>query len=325
MKAIVRDQYGGPEVLRLEEIATPVPDPNEVLIQINAASVAKGDWEILRGDPFWVRLVGFGFRHPKQRTLGYNFAGRIEAVGEQVSRYKPGDLVFGDCLHARLGAFAERIALPEDAAFVHMPENLGFDQAASLPEAGCIVLQAFHRTTQLESGQRVLINGAGGGAGSLAIQYAKSQGAIVTAIDRGEKLDFMRSLGADEVIDYTEASQDSIDQTYDVIFDVVGTGSIGTWNRMLRPHGQYLAAGGSVSQIIKTLAQGAWFSATTSKRLGMLTVSPTKEDLELLCNWIASETITPTIDQTFSLDDVPDAIRYLGDGRSKGKVVIAVA
>ena len=215
MKAIVRNEYGSPDVLRLEEIPTPTPADNEVLVRVLAASVNKGDWEILRVDPLWVRLAGFGLVRPKTQILGSNLAGRVEAVGRDVTQFEAGDEVFGDILQCGLGAFAEYVCVPEDAAIVRKPASITFEEAASVPEAGFIALQAIRDKGRLKRGQKILINGAGGGAGSFAVQLAKSLGAEVTGVDSTEKLDLMRSLGADHALDYTQEDFEVREPQYD--------------------------------------------------------------------------------------------------------------
>ena len=324
MKAIVRDRYGSPDVLRLEEIPTPTPAENEVLVKVHAAAVNKGDWEILHGSPLWVRLVGFGLIRPKIRILGSNFAGRIEAVGPAVSQFGVGDDICGDILMHGLGAFAEYLCVPEDAALVRKPASLSFEEAASLPEAGLIALQGIRDKGNVKPGDKVLINGAGGGAGTFAVQLAKSFGAAVTAVDNGEKLDLMRALGADDVVDYTQEDFVQRNTQYDFILDLVGVRSIDTWKRSLEPDGVYLAAGGSVPQLVKTLLLGAWISRTTQKRIGVLGVDFNRQDIATAVDLVESGQISATIDRCLPLQDVPEAMRYLGAGRSKGKVLIVM-
>lgn len=321
MKAIVREKYGGPEVLRLADIAKPTPAHDEALVRVRSASVNKGDWEILRGEPLWVRLVGFGFRKPTVAVLGYDFAGRVEAVGSDVVELQPGDEVLGHTLEHGCGAFAEYVSVPQSAAIVRKPATLSYEEAAAIPESGFIALQAL-RKGNLRSGQRVLLNGAGGGAGSFAIQLAKSMGATVTGVDSTEKQNFMRKLGADEVVDYTKEDVAKRGQRYDLIVDIVGYRSLSIWRCMLKPGGIYLAAGGSVPSIVEAVVVGAWISATTKKRMGMLAVRPNKQDLRSLLDLLATGAVKPTIDRRYPLEQVPEAIRYLGEGHSKGKVVI---
>jgi NADPH:quinone reductase-like Zn-dependent oxidoreductase len=262
---------------------------------------------------------------PKIRILGSNFAGRVEAVGQGVSQFQVGDDICGDILEHGLGAFAEYVCVPEHASIVRKHANLSFEEAASVPEAGLIALQGIRDKGNVKSGQKVLINGAGGGAGTFAIQLAKSFGAEVTAVDNSEKLDLMRSLGADHVVDYTQEDFAGRDTRYDFILDVVGVRSIKTWKRVLQPEGIYLAAGGSVSQIARTLLLGAWISRRTKKKIGVLGVNFNKKDIATTLELMESGQITATIDRLFPLQDVPEAMRYLGAEHSKGKVVIVMS
>ncbi len=324
MKAIVRDKYGSPDVLRLEEIATPAPADNELLVKVHAAALNKGDWEILQGSPLWVRLVGFGLINPKIRILGSNFSGRIEAVGQAVSEFQVGDEICGDILEHGLGAFAEYVCVPEHAAIVRKPAGISFEEAASMPEAALIALQGIRNKGQVKSGRKVLINGAGGGAGTFAIQLAKLIGAEVTGVDTAEKLDLMRSLGAEHVVDYTREDFAARDTRYDLVLDLVGVRSIKTWKRVLQPEGIYMAVGGSMLQLIKTLLLGSWISRTTTKKIGVLGVDFNRQDIASGLELMESGQIAATIDRYFALQDVPDAMRYLGAGRSKGKVVVQI-
>ena len=324
MKAIVRDKYGSPAMLRLEDIATPTPADNELLVKVHAAALNKGDWEILQGSPLWVRLVGFGLINPKIRILGSNFSGRIEAVGQAVSEFQVGDEICGDILEHGLGAFAEYVCVPEHAAIVRKPAGISFEEAASMPEAALIALQGIRNKGQVKSGRKVLINGAGGGAGTFAIQLAKLIGAEVTGVDTAEKLDLMRSLGAEHVVDYTREDFAARDTRYDLVLDLVGVRSIKTWKRVLQPEGIYMAVGGSMFQLLKTLLLGAWVSRTTEKKIGVLGVDFNRQDIATGLELMESGQIAATIDRYFALQDVPDAMRYLGAGRSKGKVVVQI-
>lgn len=300
----------------------PAPVDNEVLVRVLAASVNRGDWEILRGDPMWVRLTGFGLLKPKTRILGSNLAGRIEAVGRQVTQFEVGDEVFGDILQCGLGAFAEYVCVPEDAAIVRKPAGVTFEEAASVPEAGFIALQSLRDKGRLEPGQRVLINGAGGGAGSFAVQLARSLGAEVTGVDRADKLDLIRALGADHAVDYAQEDFAEHEPRYDLILDVVGVRSIATWKRLLRRGGLYLAAGGSVAHLAKTLLLQPWVAWTTDRRIGVLAVRFNKDDLFTIIELLESGDVAATIDRQYPLEEAAKALRYLGAGHSKGKVVI---
>lgn len=325
MKAIVRDDYGSPDVLRLEEVPTPTPTRDELLVRVVSASVAKGDVEILRGTPAWVRMAGFGLLRPRQRILGYNFSGRVEAIGDAVTKFNTGDEVFGDVLHNGLGAFAEYLCVTEDAAIINKPEEMTHDDAASVPEAGCIALQTLKQAGGIRPGDRVLINGGAGGAGSFFIQLAKSSGAEVTGIDRTEKLDLMRSLGADKVVDYTEADLSMLDDSYDLILDVVGIGPLRTWKRLLADGGTYLAAGGTISHIAKTLFYCLWSSVATSTKFGMLAVTPSKDKLKSTVELMMSGKVRATIEREYALLETASAIDCLGRGLSHGKLVISVS
>ncbi len=293
-------------------------------MRVRAASVNKGDTEILRGKPAWVRLVDFGLLRPKVRILGCNLAGRIEAVGRKVTEFEMDDEVFGDILECGLGAFAEYVCVPQRAPLVRKPAWLTFEEAASLPESGFIAVQALRDKGRLKSGQKVLINGAGGGAGSFAVQLAKSLGAEVTGVDKTEKLDWMRALGADHVVDYTQEDFAQRGGRYDLILDVVGVRSVYTWKRALSDGGTYLAAGGSVPQIARTLLFGGWVSGTSSKSIGMLTVKPNRQDLLTIIELTEAGQVATTIDRRYPLSETAEAIRYVGAGHSKGKVVITI-
>ena len=324
MKAIVRDRYGSTDVLHLKDVPKPIPDDTELLVKVMAASVAKGDLEILRGSPLWVRLSGFGQFQPKHRIIGYNFSGRVEAVGRSVKNFKCGDEVFGDVLQNGLGAFAEFMCIPEDAAVIHKPESMTHDEAASVPEAGCIALQTLKQAGGIQPGESVLINGGGGGAGTYFIQLAKSLGAAVTGIDRTEKLELMTSLGADKTVDYTNVRLEEIDDSYDLILDIVGVGPLRTWRHLLRDGGRYFASGGTVSHIAKTLLFGLWCSRTTSKTFGMLAVTPSKDNLQSTVELMKNGKVRATIERSYPLADTAAAIECLGQGLSQGKLVITV-
>jgi NADPH:quinone reductase-like Zn-dependent oxidoreductase len=324
MRAIVRTEYGSPDVLRLADVPRPTPADDEVLIRVHAAAVNKGDTEILQGKPLWVRLVGFGLVKPKVRILGCNLAGRIEAVGSKVTELRPGDEVFGDIMEHGLGAFAEYVSVPQDAALVRKPPWLTFEEAASLPESGFIAIQALRDEGHLNPGSRVLVNGAGGGAGSFAVQLAKSLEAEVTAVDKAEKLEWMHALGADHVIDHAREDLSRLGQEYDLILDVVGVGSLSVWKRALTSRGIYLAAGGSVLQIVRTLLYGAWVTRTSDKRMGVLAVKPNRQHLVDILALVETGKVKATIDRVYPLREAAAAVRYVAEGRSKGKVVITI-
>ena len=252
MKAVVYSRYGPPEMLRLEEVDRPVPKDNEVLVQVRAVSVNASDWEILRGKPLYSRIGG-PFR-PRYRTLGSDIAGRVEATGPGVTRFRPGDEVFGDNL-SLMGGFAE-YARAAEKSLALKPTGMSFEVAAAIPQAGVIALQGIRRKGNVQPGQRVLINGAGGGAGSFAVQLAKVAGAEVTGVDGTAKLDFLRSLGADHVVDYTHEDFTRTGEHYDLVLDVIAHRSVFDYRRAIAARGQYLYVGGSVSTLLQILTMG---------------------------------------------------------------------
>ena len=317
MKAVVYDRYGPPDVLRVEEMPVPSPGPDQVLVEVAATSINLSDWECLRGSPLYARIGGL--RTPKRRTLGSDIAGRVVAVGDVVTWFAVGDAVYGDNLEL-MGGFAEYTLAPE-SALAHMPQTLSFAAAATLPQAGAIALQA---TAGVTAGQRVLINGAGGGSGAFAIQLAKQAGAHVTGIDNAGKLAFMRSVGADEVGDYRR--QDFTDfPPFDRILDLVATRSPFACRRALAPHGRYQCVGGAVRTLLPIVTIGALLGRATRRRVGMLAVKQGPAHFEPLATRCLAGEVTIHIDRTFTLDEVPEALAYVGEGRALGKAVVAVA
>lgn len=316
MRAIVCDRYGGPEVLSEETVPVPSPAPDQVLIAVAATSVNLSDWEVLRGKPFYARLGGL--RAPRRRVLGSDIAGRVEAVGAAVTRFQVGDEVYGDNL-GLLGGFAE-FALAPESALAHKPSGLTFAEASTIPQAGAIALQG---TAGVAQGKRMLINGAGGGSGSFAIQLAKRAGAHVTAVDNASKLDFMRSVGADEVIDYR--SEDfTRSGEYDLVLDLVAHRSVFAYRRALAPGGRYLCVGGTVRALLRILTIGALAAWLTGRRMGVLGVKLGPKHFAPLTELCLSGDVGIHIDRTFTLDDVPAALAHVGEGRALGKVVVEV-
>lgn len=317
MKAIVYDRYGPPDVLRVEEVPVPTPGPKEVLVEVMATSVNLSDWESLRGSPSYVRI--FGLRVPRRRTLGSDIAGRVAAVGSDVRRFAVGDAVYGDNI-LKLGGFAE-YALARESVLAPMPEGMTFVHASALPQAGAIALQG---TAGVAAGQRVLINGGGGGSGAFAIQIAKLAGAHVTGIDAAHKLDFMRELGADEVGDYR--CQDFPDfAPFDRILDLVATRSPFAVRRALTPGGRYQCVGGAVRKILPIVLLGPVIGRATGRRVGMMGVNQGPKHIEPLVDRVLAGEVTVHVDRTFTLDEVPEALAYVGEGRALGKVVVEVA
>jgi NADPH:quinone reductase-like Zn-dependent oxidoreductase len=320
MKAIVYTKYGPPEVLQLKEVPKPTPRDDEVLIKVQAVSVNRSDWEGLRGKPLYARIGGL--LRPRHQILGSDVAGRVEMAGKNVRRFRAGDEVFGDIL-GRLGGFAEYVCAHESALALK-PASMTFEEAAAIPQGAVIALQGIRDKGQVQSGQKVLINGAGGGAGTFAVQFAKLYGAEVTGVDNSGKLEFMRSLGADHVIDYTREDFTKNGKQYDLILDVVAHRSVFACKRALGPNGSYFLAGGSVATIFQILLLGPWIRATTGKKIRVLAVKPNLKHLIYIAELYEAGKVVPVIDRRFPLSEVPEAIRYLGEGRTKGKVVITV-
>lgn len=320
MKAIVYDRYGTTDLLQLQEVATPVPGDDEVLIKIHATSLNRSDWESLIGRPLYARLGGL-FR-PVRHILGSDIAGRVEQVGKNVTQFKPGDDVFGDILDT-MGGFAEYVCAQEKRLALK-PAAMSYVEASTIPQAGVIAVQAIRDTGELRPGRKVLINGAGGATGAFTVQLAKMYGAEVTAVDNNSKLDFMRSLGADHVIDYTRQDYTKGNEDYDLILDLVAHRSIFAYPRVLKPNGSYFMVGGSVAIMLQILTLGPILHKSTGKNVRILVVRPNIKDMLFFTELCETNKIKLFIDRCFPLDEVPKAIQYLGDGHAKGKLVIAV-
>jgi len=326
MKAIVCTKYGSSDVLQLQEVEKPAPKDDEVLIKIHAASINSRDWRMMRANPFFIRLVPGGFLQPKNKILGADVAGRVEAVGSSVKQFKPGDEVFGYLPSATgRGTFAEYVCANENAITLK-PGNLTFEQAAALPVAALTALQGLRDKGNIQSGQKVLINGASGGVGTFAVQIAKAFGAEVTAVCSTRNLDTARSLGVDHVIDYTKEDFAKNGQHYDLILAANGDRSISDYRRALSPKGVYVQTGGSMAQMSQAMFQGPWISMTGSQKLGNMGVAkPNQNDLIIMKELLESGKVKPVIDRTYPLSEVAAAIRYLEEGHAQGKVVITVA
>lgn len=323
MKAIVQDRYGSPDVLELREIDRPVMGDDDLLVRVHAAAVDPGVWHLMTGLPYLARVMGFGFRRPKVRVRGMDVAGRVEAVGGNVTRFKPGDEVFGTCD----GAFAEYASARQDS-FAPKPANLTFEQAAAVPVSACTALKGLREAGRVQPGQKVLIIGAGGGVGTFAVQLAKAFGAEVTGVCGTTKADLVRSIGADDVIDYTREDFADRARHYDLILDTAGNRPLSHLRRALTPRGTLVIVGGERG--------GRWIGGNdrqlralmlapfVGQRLRGLFSMPCAEDLRLLRELIEAGKITPVIDRTYPLGEVPEAIRYLEKGHTRGKVVITV-
>lgn len=321
MKAIVYTEYGSPDVLQFKEIATPTPADNEVLIKIRAASVNPLDWHFMRGEPFIVRLMIGGLRKPKVTRLGADVAGKVEAVGRNVTQFKPDDEVFGTCR----GAFAEYVCTTENKLELK-PANISFEDAAAVPIAAITALQGLRDKGRIRRGQKVLIDGASGGVGTFAVQIAKSFGAEVTAVCSTNKADTARSIGADHVIDYTRGDFTQSGQRYDLILGANSFHSIFDYRRALSPNGIYVGTGGGGSQnligILLEMLLQSLLSLMGSKKTHNLLANINNADLNVLKDLLATGKIVPVIDRRYPLSDVAEALRYLEEGHARGKVVI---
>ena len=320
MKAVVYTAYGPPDGLHLTEVATPTPTDDDLLIKVQAVSVNRSDWEGLTGKPLYARFGGL--LKPGAQILGSDIAGRVELAGRNQSQFQPGDEVFGEMWDYH-GGFAEYVCT-RGRAWARKPPSLTFEQAAAIPQAGVIALQGIRHKGQVQPGQHVLINGAGGGAGSFAVQLAKLDGAEVTGVDNTGKLDFMRSLGADHVIDYTREDFTKTGQQYDVILDLVAHRSVFAYQQALKPNGKYFAVGGPVATLLQIVLLGPVMRRATGKHIRVLGVQRNQKDLLAITQLCEAGKIVPVIDRRYPLREVPEALRYLGEGHAKGKVVITV-
>ena len=320
MKAMIYDKYRIYRRSYTQRSGNTYSKDNEVLVKVHAVSVNSWDWDLLRGKPFLARLGGL--LKPKYRILGADIAGRVEAIGKDVKHLHQGDEVFGDISWCGWGGFAEYVCVHEDALSLK-PSSMTFDQAAAIPQAAVLALQGLHKG-QLQEGQTVLINGAGGGVGTFALQIAKLHGAEVTCVDHTAKLDMLKELGADHVIDYTNEDFVQNGRGYDLILDVVGNRSISEYKRVLNPAGTYVMVGGTLSLIFQILFRGPLISKMEGKNMKILVHKPNKHDQNLLTEHFVEGRIEPVIDRRYSLSQAAEAIQYLGEGHVKGKVIICV-
>jgi NADPH:quinone reductase-like Zn-dependent oxidoreductase len=324
MKAIVCTKYGPPDVLELKDVEKPAPKDNEALVKVHAASVNAADLEYLRG-VFVTRLLYQGLLKPKNTIPGTDIAGQVEAVGRNVQQFQPGDEIWGDLsFPLGFGTFAEYVCVPEDALRLK-PASMTFEEAAAMPTAAVVALQHLLAKRPIQPGQKVLINGAGGGVGTFAVQLAKYFGAEVTGVDNTKKLDMLRSIGVDHVIDYTQEDFTKNGQSYDLILDVVVHRSVFDYKRALSPRGICVFVGGSMTRVFLNTLLGALISMTGSKKIGLGTWKPNKkEDLDFLKELFEAGKIKPIIDRRYPLNEVPEAFRYLEEGHVQGKAVITV-
>lgn len=323
MKAVIHCEYGSPDALELREIQRCVPADDELLVRVRAAAVNPLDWHYVRGTPYLARLLDMGLRKPKVIRLGVDFAGTVEAVGAKVTRFRSGDEVFG----GRTGAFAEYVCVREHRAVVHKPPGLTFEEAAAVPVAAVTALQGLRDEGALQPGQKVLVNGASGGVGTFAVQLAKAFGADVTGVCSTRNVELVRSLGADQVVDYTREDFTRTGERYDVLLDNVGNRSLSECRRVLAPEGRYVMVGGPKGRWLDPLPRAlaahvtSWF---VPQRMGAFLAELNQEDLTVLRELLAAGKVRPAIDRRYPLAEVPAAIRYLEEGRARGKVVITM-
>lgn len=327
MKAVVYTHYGSPDVLEIREIQKPVPNDDQVLIKVRAASINPLDWHYIEGTPYLMRAMGVGLRRPKDPRLGVDLAGVVEAVGKHVTQFKPGDEAFG----GKTGAFAEYVCARADKAIALKPANITFEQAASVPIAGVTALQALRDKGKVQAGQTILINGASGGVGTFAVQIAKSMGAEVTGVCSTRNMELVRSLGAAHVIDYTKEDFTKRSERYDVILDNVGNQPLAGFKQALKPHGVCVMIGGGgpndgglvgpLGRPIKALL----LTPFVSQKMTMLMAELNKPDLVLIADLIREGKVKPVIDRTYPLSQIADALRYLEKGHARGKVAITVS
>ncbi len=319
MKAIVCTQYGPPDVLQFTELAKPTPADNEVLIKLYAASANPVDLHLMRGKPFFLRLMSGGLRAPKRKVPGHDIAGRVEAVGRNVIQFKPGDAVFGACR----GAFAEYVCAKEDNLALK-PANSSFEDAAAMPVAALTALQGLRDKGRIQPGQKVLVDGASGGVGTFAVQIAKSFGAEVTAVCSTQKVDTARSIGADHIIDYTQEDFTKSGQRYDLILAANAHHSIFDYRRALIQNGIYVMAGGGGLQALQAVLLGPLLSRIGRKKTRFFIAKIDQKDLVFLKELLEAGKVVPVIDRRYPLSDAAEALRYLAEGHAKGKIVLTV-
>lgn len=322
MKAIVNERYGSPDVMKLCEVEKPTPEDGEVLIKVAATGLNAADWRMLRASPILVRFMN-GLLKPRNTILGADVAGRVEAVGPNVTAFKPGDAVYGDLANSGFGGLAEYVAAPE-GLLAHKPANLSFIEAAAVPMSAVTALQGLRDVGQLRPGQRVLINGASGGVGTFAVQIARALGAEVTAVTSPAKLDMARSLGAAHVIDYTQEDFSRNGRQYDLIVAVNGQRTLDDFERALAPSGTLVVSGGATRQLFQTMLFGKGRSKPGGKSFRTLSAKGNAADLAFVSELIAAGQIAPVIDRCYPLAEAAEALRYVETGRARGKVVVTI-
>lgn len=322
MKAIVSPKYGPPDVLEFKEVEKPTPRDNEVLVKVCASSLNQYDWHLLTADIFLVRL-NMGLLKPKNPIPGADIAGRVEAIGRDVKQFRPGDEVFGDISASGAGGCAEYVAAPEKSLALK-PNNMTWEQAAAVPMAALTALQGLRDPGKIQRGQKVVIQGAAGGVGTFAVQIAKALGAEVTAVCSTRNMEQARSLGADHVIDYTKEDFTQSGQQYDIIFAANGYHSLADYKRAMTPRGVYVMAGGTPRQMFQALLLGSWMSERNGKSMQVLTARPSQDDLNFMKELIEAGKVRSVIDKCYPLRETAEALRYLGAGHARGKIVIII-
>lgn len=323
MRAIVQTEYGSTDMLSLQEVDKPILSDNGVLVRVCAAAVHAGDWHLMRGTPFISRFIFGGILKPKIKILGMDMAGTVEAIGKDVTQFHIGDEVFGDLSGCGFGAFAEYVCATETALALK-PINTSFEEAATVPAASMTALQGLRDLGQIQAGQKVLINGASGGVGSFAVQLAKVLGAEVTAVCSTKKMETVRSLGADHVIDYTQTDVTKNGQLYDLIFDAAAYRSVFDYLPLLTTEGTYVLVGGSTARFFQVMFLGSLISRISHRQVKCLASKPNQADLVILRDLLEAEKISPLIDRHYKLSEVPTAIRHLEERQVIGKVAIVV-
>ena len=322
MKAVVMERYGTPDVLELRDVAKPTPKAGEVLVRVHAASINDWDWAMLQGAPFVVRMLN-GLFTPKVQIIGCDIAGRVEAVGGDVKTLQPGDEVYGDLSMSGFGAFAEYACAPE-ASLALKPARMTFEQAAAIPQAGMLAVQGLVDVGRIQSGQTLLLNGAGGGVGTFALQLAKLYDVEVTVVDKPGKLDMLRAMGADHVIDYFREDFTKGGKAYDLILDVKTNRSPFAYARALNPNGTYVTVGGRTSRLLQVLVLGPAMSRLYNKHVRLVGLKPNK-DLAYVNELFEAGQLAPVINGPYKLADVPEAFRFFGTGDHKGKIIVTMA
>jgi NADPH:quinone reductase-like Zn-dependent oxidoreductase len=324
MKAIVYEKYGSPNVLHLEEVEKPALNDDKVLVKVHAASINAGDLHLLTGDPFPMRLAGIGFFKPKNAILGADIAGCVEAVGKNVTQFRPGDAVFGDIFGLGSGSFAEYISVPETALALK-PSNVSYEEAAAVPLAAVTALQGLRDRGHIQPGQKVLINGASGGVGSFAVQIARAFGTEVTAVCSTRNVEMARVIGADHVIDYTKEDFTQNGQQYDLILAVNGYQPLSAYKRALTPQGIYIFTGGTPAQTFQSLFLGPLTSQRNGRKMTSVMKKANQKDLFFIRDLLEEGKIRPVIDECYPLSKTADGFRYFEKGHARGKVVITIA